>query len=424
MKEVCAACIRTRKTYFPLGNETRLMPGILLAIVTLRRSRQNRSVFLTSPFSMKKIMIYVLCLCLAFCLAACAAPASFTPPVTASIQPQSTDASLLIQAASAEPLNAYASKTEQKTLIAYFTWAENTHVENPDAVDVDATTSASVLLPGNTAKLAGWIQQRVGGDLFPIVVTEPYSSDYDECLDRAAVEKADNARPALVGHVENMDDYDVIFLGYPNWWYSVPMAILSFIEDYDLSGKTIVPFCAHGTGGLAGSVQDITATLPESATVLAPIGVYRPDIDSAQARIDEWLDTLGFTEQAQTDAAAGGTHQIVMTADGQSLPITLYDTPAANALYDMLPLDLTFEDYNGTEKISYLDAILPTEGEPDGCDPAIGDLCLYAPWGNLCIFYRDFHYSDGLILLGHLESGMDIVSGMEVDFPVRFEKGE
>ena len=186
-----------------------------------------------------------------------------------------------------------ATANEQKILIAYFTWAENTVVANPSAVDVDATTSASVLPPGNTAVLAGWIQQEVDGDLFSIVVTEPYSSDYDECLDRAADEKAANARPALTARVENMDDYDVIFLGYPNWWYTVPMAIHTFLEDYDLSGKTVIPFCAHGTGGLASSVRDIRSALPNS-TVLEPIGVYRPDTMSSQGAIISWLDGLGY----------------------------------------------------------------------------------------------------------------------------------
>lgn len=181
-----------------------------------------------------------------------------------------------------------------RILIAYFTWAENTQVENPDGVDVDATTSASVLLPGNTAKLAGWIQQYVGGDLFSIVVTQPYSSDYDECLDRAADEKAANARPELANHIDNMDDYDVVFLGFPNWWYTAPMAIFSFIEEYDFSGKTIIPFCTHGTGGLASSIEDITAALPDLADVLEPIGVYRQDVDSAQPVINEWLDSLGL----------------------------------------------------------------------------------------------------------------------------------
>lgn len=195
-----------------------------------------------------------------------------------------------------------AEGSETNILIAYFTWAENTHVENPEAVDVDAITSASVLAPGNTAKMAGWIQERVGGNLFSIVVTDPYSEDYDECLDRAADEKAAGARPELVNHVENMEDYDVIFLGFPNWWYTAPMAVFSFIEEYDLSGKTVIPFCAHGTGGLASSVKDITDALPNSVEVLEPIGVYRPDVDSAQSVINEWLDSLGYTEESMTQA--------------------------------------------------------------------------------------------------------------------------
>jgi flavodoxin len=181
-----------------------------------------------------------------------------------------------------------------KILIAYFTWADNTIVANPAAIDVDASTSASVLAPGNTTKLAQWIQQEIGGDLFSIKVTQPYSSNYNRCLDRASEEKAQNARPALTGYVENIDTYDVIFLGYPNWWYSAPMALFSFIERHNLSGKTVILFCAHGTGGLARSVQDITAALPNSTVARNVLGVYRNDVSSAQARVKRWLAELGY----------------------------------------------------------------------------------------------------------------------------------
>lgn len=183
--------------------------------------------------------------------------------------------------------------SDSRILIAYFTWADNTQVENPEAVDVDATTSASVLPPGNAAKIAGWIQERTGGDLFSIIVEEPYSSDYDECLDRAADEKAENARPALVSHVEDMDQYDIVFLGFPNWWYTVPMAVHSFLEEYDFTGKTVIPFVTHGTGGLASTIQDITADLPKSE-IWEPIGVYRPEVDDSKPAVDAWLEDLGF----------------------------------------------------------------------------------------------------------------------------------
>lgn len=137
------------------------------------------------------------------------------------------------------------SAETDKILIAYFTWAENV----TDISGVDATTSASVQAPGNVARMAVWIQQETGGDLFSIMVKEPYSANYDECLDRAADEKAENARPALVEKALDMAEYDTVFLGFPNWWYSAPMAVFSFLEENDLSGKRVVLFCSHGTGG-------------------------------------------------------------------------------------------------------------------------------------------------------------------------------
>ena len=184
---------------------------------------------------------------------------------------------------------------DSKILIAYFTWADNTQVDDPSSVDVDASTSASVLSPGNTEKIANFIHEQVGGDMFYIVVDEPYSSDYDECLNRASDELSQQVRPAIVDTVENMNEYDVIFLGYPNWWSSCPMAIFSFIESYDLSNKTIIPFCAHGTGGLGRSVEDLQDALPNS-TILDAFGVYRPDIDNCQDDVNQWLFDIGMID--------------------------------------------------------------------------------------------------------------------------------
>ena len=116
--------------------------------------------------------------------------------------------------------------------------------------------------------------------------------------------------------------------------------------------------------------------------------------------------------------------KLKMTIQGQAIIVVLYDTPTADALYAALPMEPEFSDYNGTEKIAYPPEALPSEGEPDGCDPDVGDLCLYAPWGNLCIFYRDFRYSQSLIKLGHVESGMEVLTGQSGDFTVTFERVE
>lgn len=235
---------------------------------------------------MKKKIIAPLLVCVSLLsLTACG---NTEPPLDAEDMPAVSD-----------PIGSADSGTEAppdtgsgNVLIAYFTWADNTVVEDPDSVDVDASTSASLLAPGNTALMAQYIQSQVGGDLFSIRVTEPYSSDYDKCLDRAADEKAEGARPELVGTVENIADYDTVYLGFPNWWYTCPMAVFSFVESHDLSGKTIIPFCAHGTAGLSRTVQDLTAALPADVTVLESIGIFRDEMDQSEELIDQWLETL------------------------------------------------------------------------------------------------------------------------------------
>lgn len=254
---------------------------------------------------MKRGIVFLFCICMAALLAACGETGNGQTSGnrdgelgTGQSQIEQSDMEKLESGQlDGDSRNSMASTqtdgSDSSILIAYFTWADNTQVENPDAVDVDATTSASVLPPGNAAKIAGWIQERTGGDLFPIIVEEPYSSDYDECLDRAADEKAENARPVLVSHVEDMDQYDIVFLGFPNWWYTIPMAVHSFLEEYDFTGKTVIPFVTHGTGGLARTIQDITTDLPDSE-ILEPIGVYRPEVDSSKPDVDAWLGSLGF----------------------------------------------------------------------------------------------------------------------------------
>lgn len=186
------------------------------------------------------------------------------------------------------------SNTQNKILIAYFTWSDNTVVENPDSIDVDAETSASVLSPGNAELIANWIAEETGGDLFSIKTQNKYSSDYDECLNQARKERDNNERPALVGKVNNIDDYDVIFLGFPNWWYTCPMAVFTFVESYDLEGKTIIPFCTHGTGGLSRTIRDLKNILPENCEVLEAIGVYRPEVKNSKNKVLDWLRKLGY----------------------------------------------------------------------------------------------------------------------------------
>lgn len=177
-----------------------------------------------------------------------------------------------------------------KVLIAYFSWAENAVQDN-----IDAMASPSVSAPGNVAQLASWISSETGGELFSIQVTDPYPADWDGCLNRANQEKADDVHPALSKTLDNIEEYDTVFLGFPNWWYSCPMAIYSFLDAHDLTGKQIYLFCSHGTGGLASSVRDITAALPNNTTVSDNVfHVYQDDTPSAQNDVLNWLKELGY----------------------------------------------------------------------------------------------------------------------------------
>lgn len=175
-------------------------------------------------------------------------------------------------------------------LVAYFSWADNAVLDD----DVDAVSSPSVIASGNVQQLATWVQEETGGQLFSIQVKDPYPNDWGECLSRANEERRDDARPELVANVENIDEYDVVFLGYPNWWYGVPMPLLSFLEANDLSNKQVYLFCSHGTGGLANSVEIISEALPDSTISDNIFDCYEEDASNSQEDISNWVSELGY----------------------------------------------------------------------------------------------------------------------------------
>ena len=250
---------------------------------------------------MKRILALILALTLSLSLAACGntpsteedAPSSSSQVSTSPEQtePSSTPESDVTENTEPEStIPAESSEPDTNILVAYFSWADNAIL----ADDVDAVASPSVIAPGNVQQLAGWVQQQTGGDLFSIRVTDPYPSDWDDCLARANQERGDNARPELVENVENLEKYDVVFLGYPNWWYGVPMALLSFLANNDLSGKQVYLFCSHGTGGLANSVDIITEALPDGEISDNIFDCYEEEAPSSQEEIESWLTELGY----------------------------------------------------------------------------------------------------------------------------------
>lgn len=178
-----------------------------------------------------------------------------------------------------------------KILIAYFTAAENS--------DVDAVSSASVVTVDGVAKgcvqaVAEMIQAGTGGDLFSIQTEFDYPGNIMELIDYADGEQEREERPVLTTHIENLDDYDVIFIGYPNWWYDMPMAMYTFFEEYDFAGKTIIPFNTHRGSRFSSTISTIQELEPE-ATVIKD-GFTHPGDDAAEAAndVEKWLKDLEY----------------------------------------------------------------------------------------------------------------------------------
>src|SRR5574342_89765 len=164
--------------------------------------------------------------------------------------------------------------TDKKCLIAYFSRKGQNYVSGR-IVDLKV---------GNTEVAANMIQKITGGDMFHIESVTAYPKDYTETTEVAKNELSAKARPKLTGQVENMGAYDVIFLGYPNWWGTAPMPVFTFLESYDFSGKTIVPFCTHEGSGMGHYEKDIVKACPK-ATVLEGIAIHGTSASSADPKV-------------------------------------------------------------------------------------------------------------------------------------------
>lgn len=158
--------------------------------------------------------------------------------------------------------------------------------------------NVGVIEEGNTSIIAQMIAEQTGADMFEIEAVTPYPTSHSELLDVSREEMADNARPEIVGTVDNMSDYDTVFIGYPNWWGDMPMIVYNFIESYDFSGKTIVPFCTHGGSGLSrteSTIADITGANMIDGFAIAGETAQK-ERDASLERVTAWLGEVGFID--------------------------------------------------------------------------------------------------------------------------------
>ena len=181
---------------------------------------------------------------------------------------------------------AFAEDAPAHVLVVYFSHAgENYNV--------------GVIEEGNTAKMGRIIAEQLGADVFELVPVVPYPEDYDSCLDVATEEQRTDARPEYEGGIENWEQYDTVFIGYPIWWGEIPNIVYTFMEAYDFSGKTVIPFNTHEGSGQAHSQRDIEGLLT-SATVLKGLAVRgtkaQNDADGTGTDVANWLKQIGLTQ--------------------------------------------------------------------------------------------------------------------------------
>lgn len=244
---------------------------------------------------MRRVLAFILTMALAWSLEACTPRNEGTSENPAVVEtPQRSTGGQENNLATPETADQGATGNGENILIAYFTMPENV-----DTSGVDAVAGASIVVRdgeamGNVAYMASIIHETVGGDLFPIETVEQYPREHDALVDQAAEEQDEDARPALAIQLENLEQYDTVFLGYPNWWGDMPQALYSFLEEYDFSGKTIIPFCPHGGSGFSQTEATIAALQPNATVSENGLAISRNDVAESGDEIAAWASSLGL----------------------------------------------------------------------------------------------------------------------------------
>ena len=225
---------------------------------------------------MKKLVSIFMMFTLLFSLAACSntnneGSSSPTSQSSESSSSPTEETDNLVSVPESSAPESEFKEAGSKSLVVYFSWS------------------------GNTENVAKSIQSQTDSDIFEIVPATPYSDDYDTVVDFAQQEQRDNARPAIADTVENIVDYDVIYVGFPNWWGDMPMILYTFFDSYDLSGKTIAPFCTSGGSGLSNTVNEMKELEP-NAMVTDGLHIGSFSASAPDNSVSEWLSEIGLAK--------------------------------------------------------------------------------------------------------------------------------
>lgn len=244
---------------------------------------------------MKKTISLLLALVMSFGLAACGSQPAETPD-TSDTPPAESSSQQPEEQSPTEETETTDTADGRKSLVVYFSMPETTDPNNMTQEEDNSVVVIDGEVLGNTQYVAYVIQENTGADLFRIEPETPYPTDHDTLVDLAAEEQNKNARPAIKDSIEDLEQYDTIFIGYPNWWGDMPMILYSFFDQYDFSGKTIVPFNTHGGSGFSNTISTIAELEPSAEVNEDGFTVSRNNVQEAEQDILSWLNDLGYTK--------------------------------------------------------------------------------------------------------------------------------
>ena len=230
--------------------------------------------------------------------------------------------------------------------------------------------------------------------------------------------------PAIKTTLENFDNYDIVFVGYPIWYGSMATPMQTFLHEHasKLTGKRIALFATSGSSGISTSASEARSLCPDATVINQTLLLTSSTLSQMENRVTEWLDGIGAgREEPETPDVS--SLNVNITVGDRTITATMEDNATARDFLSRLPLEITLNDYNNTtEKIFYPDPALTTEGVTRGCTPTPGDIAIYAPWGNVAIFCKSWSHSRDLIKIGRIDgNGIEVLS-VTGDIPVKIER--
>ena len=184
------------------------------------------------------------------------------------------------------------TKKNSKILVVYFSMPETDKPNNMTAEEANSTVVINGKVLGNTQYVASLIQENTNADIFRIEPKTAYPTDHRTLVDLAKEEQNRRARPELMKKIDNLNEYDTIFVGYPNWWGDLPMIMYTFFQEHDFSDKVIIPFNTHGGSGFSNTINTIVELQPKAVVIRNGFTVSRNTVQDCAEDVAAWLKTL------------------------------------------------------------------------------------------------------------------------------------